>query len=369
MGGSPPDTNSPVVHNAMTCSIVIPTRLRVELLSQTLKTLEGQTDSNFEVVVVSDGKDPQTESLADSYHPRYPLVWAFSQETHGQGEARNVGARKAKGDLLLFLDDDTTPCPEWVARHKQHHLTQTVTEHLVVLGRLRHVYGRPPHSHTERLLRELFDACQNHLTSLLARMDHDAAEEFWVGLNTSIRRDLYLACGQADPNLQAVQEDAELAWRLVQKGFRFIYEPDAVIQHHESKDLVKDRIHRAHLFGISDVYRVRDKGQSAAMWPNLAAIHCYPKFRRRWVKRFAWQFPRVAYATGELARVIADRSGSTFFFRLWDALCFSAEYWKGVRSQGVTLESLCALVTADSHQALTKLSAPGTPETSILTPK
>src|SRR6185369_7062688 len=105
----------------MKCSIVIPTRLRAELLSETLNSLAGQTDKDFEVIVVCDGEDPQTRLLADTYIPGFPLKWIFHETNAGQASARNAGACAAQGEILLFLDDDTTPVQDWILQHRKHH--------------------------------------------------------------------------------------------------------------------------------------------------------------------------------------------------------------------------------------------------------
>src|SRR5262245_58949265 len=102
----------------MKFSVVIPTFQRSALLRETLDSLHRQTDKGFEVVVVCDGDDSATRKLAQRYRADYPLKWIFQVVNKGQASARNEGARAAQGELLAFLDDDTTPTDEWLALHR-----------------------------------------------------------------------------------------------------------------------------------------------------------------------------------------------------------------------------------------------------------
>ena len=76
--------------------------------------LERGTPS-FEVIVVLDGPDPGTEEAACRPYP-FP-VRVLSRPHAGIGPAKNVGAAAARGELLLFLNDDTRPDPACLRVH------------------------------------------------------------------------------------------------------------------------------------------------------------------------------------------------------------------------------------------------------------
>ena len=138
----------------VTFSIVIPTRFRALVLARTLDALSNQTDQNFEVVVVCDGPDPETERLAKTCDLAYRLEWIFAPAQQGCATARNSGANAARGDYLLFLDDDTVPVPCWLSIHREKQ-TAVGTRRLVVIGRVIDVFSRDPLNERERLLRKL----------------------------------------------------------------------------------------------------------------------------------------------------------------------------------------------------------------------
>jgi len=84
-------------------SVIIPAHNEERYLDRTLKALARQTYPKYEVIVVANGCNDRTEEVAAH---RCDRLIALSQKS--LGVARNLGARLAKGDLLLFLDADTT---------------------------------------------------------------------------------------------------------------------------------------------------------------------------------------------------------------------------------------------------------------------
>jgi glycosyltransferase involved in cell wall biosynthesis len=87
-------------------SIVIPSWNHGAELIQCLASLEVQTYSPFEVVVVDDASTDQTQERLKSVHARYPLRMIRLETNGGAPMARNRGAAEAKGSYLIFLDAD-----------------------------------------------------------------------------------------------------------------------------------------------------------------------------------------------------------------------------------------------------------------------
>jgi glycosyltransferase involved in cell wall biosynthesis len=99
-------------------SVVIPTYKRTSLLAKCLEALSAQTipDESFEIIVVSDGPDPQTENLVALFIKRgisNVRCIATAKKT-GPAAARNAGWRNAAAPLIAFTDDDCLPAPRWL---------------------------------------------------------------------------------------------------------------------------------------------------------------------------------------------------------------------------------------------------------------
>jgi GT2 family glycosyltransferase len=86
----------------MKISVIIPTRDRGEIFDKTLgATVDALQGLNAEILVVNDSTNG-----VPSVPPASPNTRLLSNEGRGVAAARNLGAREATGDLLLFLDDD-----------------------------------------------------------------------------------------------------------------------------------------------------------------------------------------------------------------------------------------------------------------------
>lgn len=92
----------------MKISIIIPTYNEEKVLIECLDSLSKQTLADFEVIVVDDGSTDQTlQTLQELRIKNYELR-ILKQNHKGAGAARNLGAGKAKGEILVFVDADMT---------------------------------------------------------------------------------------------------------------------------------------------------------------------------------------------------------------------------------------------------------------------
>ncbi len=89
-------------------SIIITTKNRIEDLKKCVEAVQRSTFVGYELIIIDDYSIDGTQNLnkkdlriekGDIYHAREPLMMV---------KARNFGARKASGDLLLFIDDDNS---------------------------------------------------------------------------------------------------------------------------------------------------------------------------------------------------------------------------------------------------------------------
>lgn len=104
-------------------SVIIPTYNEEKDLGECLKSIKKQTYKNVEVLVVDDGSTDNTVGLALSF----PYVRVIKQAHKGPGEARNLGARKAKGDILILIDADMILFPDYIEK-----LTKPVRENKTI---------------------------------------------------------------------------------------------------------------------------------------------------------------------------------------------------------------------------------------------
>ncbi|HEY3203958.1 MAG TPA: glycosyltransferase [Thermoanaerobaculia bacterium] len=220
----------------MIFSIVIPTYRRPDTLFSVLDALGRQSDPPaFEVVVVDDGSGDDTARLLAAYRPAYPFRF-FSQENGGPAAARNRGVREAKGEIVLFMGDDTVPEPALLSVHGRTH-AEPRSFPVAVLG-----YTTWPR---ERKVSPFL----YHINEYGLQFGYGLIEDsesvpfnFFYTSNVSLPRDLLLEVGLFDTSFpHAAWEDIEVAYRLMQRGMRMLYRPAAVARHHHDITLASFR--------------------------------------------------------------------------------------------------------------------------------
>jgi len=85
-------------------SIIVPTYCEEENIEWCLKSIKKQRfeKDNIEIIVVDSSSLDNTKAIAEKYADRVLTI-----QDRGVSKARNAGVRKAKGEILLFLDADT----------------------------------------------------------------------------------------------------------------------------------------------------------------------------------------------------------------------------------------------------------------------
>jgi glycosyltransferase involved in cell wall biosynthesis len=101
-------------------SVVVPTHNRASLLARTLRSVQGQTLSDLEIIVVDDGS---TEPVA--VVPREWLRVVRHEHPLGVSAARNRGIAEALGEWVAFCDDDDV----WAPAKLEEQLIEADREH------------------------------------------------------------------------------------------------------------------------------------------------------------------------------------------------------------------------------------------------
>lgn len=90
-------------------SVIIPAYNRAWSIKRAIDSVMAQTFSDFELIVVDDGSTDNTKEILNSYKKEIHII---TQENLGASAARNAGIKKAKGNMIAFLDSDD----EWLDR-------------------------------------------------------------------------------------------------------------------------------------------------------------------------------------------------------------------------------------------------------------
>ncbi len=93
------------IHNSPLISIIMPTYNRASLIMETIESIRSQTYKNWELIILDDGSEDNTEGLVENLADNRISFIKAGRIGIG-GKLKNAGIARAKGDLLAFMDSD-----------------------------------------------------------------------------------------------------------------------------------------------------------------------------------------------------------------------------------------------------------------------
>lgn len=96
-------------------SIIIATYNRAHFIGEALESISRQTYSNWECIIINDGSKDNTETILEPFlesDPRFTYYKRSNRYKKGLPGSRNMGLDLAKGDAIIFFDDDDIVHPE-----------------------------------------------------------------------------------------------------------------------------------------------------------------------------------------------------------------------------------------------------------------
>ena len=231
-------------------SVIVCTCNRAAALKSTLEALgklRFPPEWAAELLVVDNGSTDDTASIVKSCGLRNIQVRYLFEPRTGQSRARNAGLAGARGDLILFTDDDVTPDPDWAVEMMRSLLNGTCD---AVTGKI---------TLDPKLARHWLTSA--HRWWLASSDDAELHEGFreLIGANIGFRRSVLERVPVFDtelgPGALGFADDTLFGWQLAEAGFRIGYAPSASVIHH----LDASRLRRTNWLKAS-----RERGRSQA---------------------------------------------------------------------------------------------------------
>ena len=187
---------------------------RRALLGRVLDALfhQDMDPNDYEIVLVDDGSNDGTyEEVLQRLQPTcaFHLV---RQQNAGLARGRNAGIERARGDIILFMDDDVLATPNLLSAHVRFH-----------------------REHRRSICRgvAINVASFDHLPPPHYSLRNYSGAYFWT-TNVSVPLELVTECGGFDERFREYGwEDLELGFRLRRKGVPSLLARDAVVYHYK----------------------------------------------------------------------------------------------------------------------------------------
>jgi GT2 family glycosyltransferase len=206
------------VSETMLVSVIIVTRNRSSNVSCCLDSIMTQGYTQKEIIVVDNAS---TDGSAEMIRTRYPSVTVLTQQANmGAAEGRNIGIRRARGDVCICVDDDTEL------------LDNRAIEQCLVY------FARDPKLACVSM--RVIDQHGAIVTKLIPRRDRKVITEDTPGALFSatgfaMRRNAFFDAGEFWNMLSPYfGEEPDLSYRLIEKGYNILLTPHISVRHHES---------------------------------------------------------------------------------------------------------------------------------------
>ena len=215
-GGRRQEINEPVSRSdrqLQQASVIVPVFNGAAVLNRCLLALSRQgIDANsYEVIVVDDGSSDRSAEIAGQGD-----VTVIRQGHRGAAAARNRGAQRAQGQILLFTDADCEPTSNWIECMLEPFSDGAVSG-------AKGVYRTRQDSLVARFTQAEYEEKYDRLAQAdqIDFVDTHAA---------AYRREMFLESGGFDPDY-LLDEDQEFSFRLAEAGHRLVFAPKAVVYH------------------------------------------------------------------------------------------------------------------------------------------
>jgi GT2 family glycosyltransferase/glycosyltransferase involved in cell wall biosynthesis len=218
------------IHNKVEVSVIIPVYNHIDLTQACLASLQRHSDGvNLEVIVVDDCSTDATSQIINKIPG---AVYLRNQSNQGFIASCNRGAKATRGNYLLFLNNDTTVTQGWLASlletFRLEPTAGLVGSKLVYPdGRLQEAGGiiwRDGSGWN----RGKFQDPQKPEYNYLREVDYCSAASILIP------KALFDDLGGFDEKYApAYYEDADLAFKVAQRGRKVLYQPLSVVIHHE----------------------------------------------------------------------------------------------------------------------------------------
>ena len=267
-------------------SVIIPTRNRARLLANALQSIEQNDLSReqFEVLVIDNGSTDETGEVASEAATRLQNLRYFFESEPGLHAGRHRGLKEARGDILVYADDDIRALPQWLAT-----IADIFSDPSVAMagGNNYPDFQGPVPGWLERLWSESANDGQM-LGSLSILSLQDGRRKFspmcvW-GCNFSIRKQVLVDAGGFHPDAMPSERlqfrgdgETHVSRYVQEKALTCIFDSEASVYHAVTPERMTFDYFRQRAFnqGVSDSYT------ALRAMPNRPKLFAHSKIKVR----------------------------------------------------------------------------------------
>ena len=201
-------------------SIIIVNLNGKSLLEKCLHSIKETIYQNYEIILVDNNSSDGSIDFVKTQFPKISII--SLEQNYGFAKPNNIGAKKSKGEFLIFLNNDTEVPPNWInelVNVANSDSKIALCQSLLLLsngdidssGDFVDIYGR---AYSSRKM------VNNVVPILSAR-----------GACMLVKKNIFFELGGFDEKFFASFEDVDLGWRAWLWGYKVVLVPNSIVKH------------------------------------------------------------------------------------------------------------------------------------------
>ena len=216
----------------MNISIVVPCLNEEKNIRRCLESLVRQNYSGgFEILVVDNGSRDRSQEITADFSTFQPEVRLILESREGTAAARNTGVRNARYDFLAFTDADCEVPVNWLSLlAKKYREAKPEDQNVIAVGG-RNIAPEDA-SPFVKAIEIVLDSYLGSFSSVQGRQfPHPVFVSSLSMTNALYEKEKLVGVGGFDESLGREAEDAEINFRLIRAGYKFLFVPESFVWH------------------------------------------------------------------------------------------------------------------------------------------
>src|SRR3989338_5275780 len=213
-------------------SVVTAVLNRKHQIKKYLDAILSSNYKDYEVIVVDGNSTDGTKEILYEYSKKNRKLKVFIEKKPGRNAARNLGIKKTRGRIIIFVDSDCIVSRNWMREIVKPFSDKSVGG---VIGR------------TVADKKGLF----------WYHMENDYLQ--FIGHNSAYRKSIIKNLNGFDLRFKTAKEDTDLAWRVIEGGYKVVYCPTAIMRHLSRRISIFYRIKNQYTYIYDGLLRRKHK--------------------------------------------------------------------------------------------------------------
>lgn len=215
-------------------SIIIVTWNAIHHLQKFLPSVVRSDYPDFEIIIANNASEDSTVEWLEEYYPRCKVV--TFDENYGYAAGNNRAVKYARGDILVFLNNDVQTKTDWLTHLNRVFQDETVG---VAQSKIRSIQD-PDYFEYAGAAGGYIDwmgypFCRGRIMDHIEKDEGQYDEEkdiFWAsGAAFAIRKELFQNTGGFDEDFEFHMEEIDLCWRCLKLGQKIRCAPESIVYH------------------------------------------------------------------------------------------------------------------------------------------